>query len=887
MHTKARLSIFLVLTLVFQMVFGAGLVKAESKKAFKLLEKQEFEKLEELLAKSLEKDSVNPGARYVYSLMFLTAKYPKYNIDTSYYFINTAIADYKLVDEKGKEDLQKLDINDSTLHLQQREVEKQAYRRARALHTINDYNYFMQIFKGAIQTDSAVVFRDEIAYQQAVQVNTYQAFQQFLHAYPEAQQHEQAIVMYDNLLYQAHTKDKKLESYIRFLKNNPNTPYRDEAEKQIFEISTADNSTDSYMTFIEQYPRSKMRKRAMDMLYHCYKAHSSALGFLNKFDILAEKDSLSQIARAETGTLFPIFEMNQYGFAKSTGEKLIDFSYAWIKKDYYCGNIKTDYLEVRQKEEKMIVSRLGDKIYAGAYDQVEDMGCGALKIKKDGFFGVVHKSGQPLLEFKYEDVGLVAEAFLKFKYNGKWGLTSFSHRAILPPQYDEIFSEGNFVIVEKSGLYAVQNVASLAKIANGNKPNLHFSYDDFELIYAGQLLLFKGDKETVMNLNLQEKIPLGAQNFYELYEGWMIKKDGKYKIYDQIFYPLSDLAFDKVEASKSRAAIKYGHKWGIYNDEKKFPETFNYDSVRFLSEQIGIIVKGDTTFALFDNDSLVDISYSKMTKLLLPSGLDPSDENKAAQYLLTKTPKGHFRIYNIYGIKILEGRFDAVEALGNEYLVVEKAGKRGLYFRNGKQALKLKYSAIGNYHDGYVSTLINGKFGIFNHQKGVFLSAKYQKALVPFGKFYFVGTKGKALGLVNLKNEDVTGYKFEEIRDWNDSVALVKQDEIWHLYDIKNDNYVYSGISEFKVLRDDDQEKILLITKDNHSGILSNVHGEVVGPTFNDIINIGSPEMPLYFAEKYIREAEFYVVIYYNAKGKILRKQIFTDVAEYEKIYCG
>ena len=220
-------------------------------------------------------------------------------------------------------------------------------------------------------------------------------------------------------------------------------------------------------------------------------------------------------------------------------------------------------------------------------------------------------------------------------------------------------------------------------------------------------------------------------------------------------------------------------------------------------------------------------------------------------------------------------------------MLVDNARKKGLFHRSGKLALKVKYSAIGNYDNGYVSTLINGKFGIFNFDKNVFLSAKYQKALKPFGNYYFIGSKGASFGLVDLNNQDVTGYKFDEILDWNDSVALVKEIDEWKLYDIKNDVYLFEGISEYKVLRDDEEEKILLITKDSKSGILSNLYGEVVGATFNDIINIGTVENPVYFAEKYIIEAEFYVIIYYDAKGKILRKQIFTEEEEYQKIYCG
>ena len=878
---------FFTITIIFVFTVIPFVIRAESKRAFKLLEKGDYGKLIELLDKSIEKDSTNTGAKYVYSLLFLTPKYPNYNIDTSYYFINAAITDFAIHDDKMIEDLNKLLINETTLQNQKVLVEQHAFRRAKAKHTIDDYNYFMTRFEGAVQSDTAVANRNEIAYNDAVRVNTYEAFQYFIHTYPDAVQIEDAKVKYEELLYVTKTMDKRLESYQRFLRNNKTTPYRDDAEKNIFEISTADNDLDSYMTFIEQYPESKMRHRALDLLYHCYKEHSSAEGFTNKFDILQEKDSLLKIANAEIGCLMAIFEMDKYGFSKLNGEKLIDFTYTKIKEEYYCGNIVEDFLEVEMDSEKMIVSRVGGQIFKGEYDSVVDLGCGALKIERDGYFGVYHKSGFQLVDFNYQDVGLVANAFIKYKFNGKWGLKSFSNREILEPNYDEIFSEGRFVIIEDDGLYAIQNIESLSKVANFEKPMLKFEYDDYELIYASQLLLFKDDMETVVDLDLKENIHLDKQNFYELYEGWMVRKNNRYRIYDQIFYPLSDLEFEKVDFNKSRAAIKYQNKWGIYNAEAKFPNTFEYDSVRFLSEQIGIIIQGDTTFAIFDNDSIIDISYSTETRLLKPSNLKADENEKYSQYLLTKTDKGIYKVFNINGIKILDGKFNAVEALGKEYLLVDKSGKKGLYHQSGKLALKIKYAAIGNYDNGYVSTLINGKFGIYHYKKGVFLSAKYQKALKPFGNYYFIGTKGSSFGLVNLENQDVTGYKFNEILDWNDSIALVKAEDEWKLYDIKHDNYVFEGISEYKVQRDDEGEKILLITKDSKSGILSNRYGEVVGATFNDIINIGSVENPVYFAEKYILEADFYVVIYYDAEGKILRKQIFTDVEEYEKIYCG
>ncbi|MDZ7604713.1 MAG: WG repeat-containing protein [Cyclobacteriaceae bacterium] len=787
---------------------------------------------------------------------------------------------------KELENLKKDGITDSVLFNQKKAVEFHAYNRARNRHTISDYDYFLSRFQGASQADSAVAYRNEIAFEDAREVNTYESYQDFIRRYPQAVQVEAAKVHYEELLYLSRTEDHRLESYIRFIRNNPTSPHSVDAERNILEISTAAHDLDSYMTFLELYPRSPWRKKAMNFMYHVYKQYSSAEGFSNKYGITSEKDSLLKIASADIGSLITIFEMEKYGFSRHDGLKLIDFTYSSVNEKYLCGNIRQDHLEVALDTQKLIVSRLGGIIYRGDYDVVEDLGYGALKVGKDGRYAVVHKSGVMITGFDFEDAGVVAQSFISYKENGRWGLRTFTNREILPAEYDAIESAGRFIVIGKDGLFAIQSIANLAAIANQKQVQPEFIYDDFELIHNNQLLLFKGEQETVMNLDLSIKIPLGNQNFYVLSDGWMVRKDGKYRFYDQIFYPLSQQEFNMVDVGKARVAMRYHNKWGIFNTDKLFPTTFEYDSVHFLSDQIGITRQGNATYAVFDNDSLVDISNSTETRLLRPSNISLTDENKHAQYLLTKASKGIYKVFDINGQKIIDGKYSNIEALGMEYLVVERDGKKGLFLQNGKEGLKVRYDAIGNYDRGYVSTLIDGKFGIFNASLSVTLSAKYQKALKPFGTKYFIGVKGNLLGLVDLDNKEVTKYEFEEILDWNDSIALVRKTGEWALFHVARGEYIYQGITEYKVLRDG-TDKLLLVTRNGQLGVLSNVYGVIIGATFNDIINIGSAEQPVFFAEKYIREAEFYIVIYYDERGKILRKQIFTEPEEYEKIYCG
>ncbi|MFW5872865.1 MAG: hypothetical protein ACOCVN_02650, partial [bacterium] len=90
---------------------------ASPKTAIKLLQKEKYDKVEKQLKKLLAKDSINPGAHYVYSLLYLDSGYVNYDIDTAWHHIQTAIVQYKVADEKALKKLNKADINDSTLQV--------------------------------------------------------------------------------------------------------------------------------------------------------------------------------------------------------------------------------------------------------------------------------------------------------------------------------------------------------------------------------------------------------------------------------------------------------------------------------------------------------------------------------------------------------------------------------------------------------------------------------------------------------------------------------------------------------------------------------------------------------------------------------------------------
>jgi hypothetical protein len=80
-------------------------------------------------------------------------------------------------------------------------------------------------------------------------------------------------------------------------------------------------------------------------------------------------------------------------------------------------------------------------------------------------------------------------------------------------------------------------------------------------------------------------------------------------------------------------------------------------------------------------------------------------------------------------------------------------------------------------------------------------------------------------------------------------------------------------------------KKIVKLHRDNYYGVMSSRMGLIIPISFTDIINLGTLDDPLYFTEKYIEEAGIYIVVYYNKKGELVRKQAYEE-EEYERILC-
>ncbi|MGI9545569.1 MAG: tetratricopeptide repeat protein [Cyclobacteriaceae bacterium] len=845
------------------------------KKALKSYYKQKYETVEKLLVKSLSKDSLNPGAKYTYSLLYSNQSFSRFHIDSAHYYILSAIRDYGRLDEKRLAKAAKIPLEYSTLQTQGNYVDSLAFDRAKFKDSLAAYIYFIEQYPEAIQLPEAIIRRDELAYQKAEEINTYQSFLNFIQQYPEALQVPEAQTQYDRLLFQDQVGGGRLDDYVNFITKYPLSPYRQEAETQIFEISISDGLPMSFLKHIQDRPASSANALARDMLFHLVKNNpaSEVWGQTNWMN-----DSLRMVMSLDSLRLHPIYENGEYGFAQANGELVLPLSFDSLSQKYLCGNIGDDLLLVYQNKKWLWITRTGAIWISGDYEEIEDIGYGFLKIEKDQKFGLWHKSGAKILDTLYQDIDLLQGRFITFQQDGLWGLATLTGRVIFEPIYISIKFNGPVVTIQKEDLVAAVYPAKLAAAANQEPLSLDFTFEEVEWLDDHHLRGYYEDQEALISDRFN--IPLGPQRIYDSYQGWYMQSDQGIRFFNSNLH--IDSLYEDIVNSPCWLGLKKDGRWQVYDSSLVQATEHYYDSVALLGNQMLYLTKGDSTFIQFKNGQ---IKLLKPTdKITLWPGKSARPQSKSDDLILISSDRNWQRVYNNLGRMIYRTQYYNLRPLSNDYFEIERNGRKGLVDLNGKMVLKAQYSGQSAGSGPGISLLNRGTFGLFTTERSL-IKPQFETKLVQMGPDLFLAAKNGMKGLINSRNKTLLPFEYNHIEQWNDSTYLIKQGKNYQLYNLAKKETVDQEIQLLEFIKSNGQEKVIIFKKETGYGVRSNVHGEIIAPEYDDIINLGSADKPVYFTEKRIPEADYYVILYYNQSGEIVRKQVFEE-KDYDKILC-
>lgn len=864
-HTVTLRLIIGVLLFLYGGAGFAQLGSSPERAALKSIDKHRWQKAEVGLRKTLEKDTVNPAIRYLLSVLYFHPDNPAFQVDSAYHYAVTALQDYTQASAKDRDRLKRISVDSLGMTGLRARIDSTAFELARRANTEAAYLEFLSHFPSAMQRDLAAQLRDEVAYQDALKQNTYHAFLQYLKRYPNAKRSAEARDNYERILYESETRDQRLGSFEKFLADHPETPYRKEIYRNIYEISTADGTVESFLAFMTRYPVSDLVKTAGRMIFHLLADEDNPEWpgqFLN--------DSLRNVLALKNTYLVPVLQNDRYGFIDENGQEVIAPQFESVHPDYLCGSITDEVLVVNDR----LIGRNGALIYNGPVEELTDLGVGFLKITTDTGVKIIHKSGF-LFQDSIEDARILNKRYIAVKEKNSWLLYALSGKLLDATPWDDITALQSVIVFKSGNKVYIAPAERLAKIVENSRLQLSEPFDEVKPWTQGLIWGRAGDFQGVLNQALHRAIGFDRHSLTQTFFGAIAATAQSFLLYNA--EGRRSPTFDQVRIAEPWVAVKKNKSWFLFDPHLLTRTSRGYDSVRAEGPFMVGSVR-DSVYIHFPGNFAQ--TFYRPLKVSFVPGRDSSS------FLMVEENTREKKLFDLRGQKLFSGSFDAAEYAGEGVFVITKKDKKGLVDASGKSLLHPEFDAIGTVRDNMVSLLKNKRFGAYNIRHKKLVKALYERNIQPYSADVIVTFQDGYYGFIGWDNKPLSAFDIDEVRVWDDTLALVRHGTLWSLYDIYARKAVESKLRNISMIKNSQDEKIAIIQKENNVGVISNRRKVIIPLTFSDVVNLGSGDEPLYFTEKHIREAALFIVIYYDRFGKMLRKEIYDDAADYDKIYC-
>ncbi|MFY0598297.1 MAG: WG repeat-containing protein [Cyclobacteriaceae bacterium] len=843
------------------------------KRISKHFEKGEFDKAKEQIRKGLDKDSTSFGVHFFDACYYLNNELSQYNLDSARISINTALYFLEEHSQEQEENWAKTERPIDHIDSLKTEIINLTFARELDFLSVNSMNKFMGLFPVSHLNDSAIFLRDSMAYELALDEDSWQAYEDYGKNYPESVFAKRARDNYEILIYKDKTRDGSLESYQGFLRDFPSTPYRRESEEVIFQKMTSSHRKEHYQKFLSQYPNSHLKKKCADILYYLHKTDSS----IRLSDLLLvhpNPDSLIKISNLESLSLTPILYDGGFSVMDTTGEVFSHLKYSQLDGALNCGNVNSEWLRVKTEDSWIAVNRNGDELIKGVL-AIKEVGNELLFVQAIDRSYIFHKSGFSITSFEITDARIIFDRWIAFQKASNWGIMSFTGEVILQPKWDNIFQKGSFAILEDQKKFDLLNVDILEK--SQSEQQFSMPYSDFEVLGDTLFLGFEGDKEALVDRNLDVLIPLQDHRIYLSKPLWHTKSNDLFYVYEKENKKLSDEGFSNLIINDTWIAKANEGDWTIKGLQDSISSLLlPLDSVYFISDSFAYTLKEDSAHLFFKNGERHFLESSVDCKLLS----NPND--KAASSFALISDKTAKTILNESGDVVFEGKMDDIRYLNDSLIIVKTKEKYGIYHLGNRFYQRATYDLISE-ENGLALILKNGKIGCLDLTNGIIIPAVYQSKIERFSEYYLV-RKNNLKGVVNAESKIVVPIEYDELLIWNDSTYWAQKDQLWSLLTFSGEA-ILKDITELKKWSGSPQSDLYVFVQEEKRGIVHPERGIIIPPAYNDIINIGTADNPIFFAEEHLRTAEFYVVTYFNAFGKTIKSQAYrTD--EYEMIYC-
>lgn len=376
-----RLAKFYV-TAVLLTIVSLSSFSQNTRRAFKLLEKADYEKAGELFSSAIEENSDNPAALFGQMLILADDSTDEFDLVKAWkngsiitgtldkltpeeleyigeYFYNTEArhinrpvrkkieyaietVEAKLIKYVREENNLELVYQvlkefpdfkyyDNVIHIRN----QLEFRKYEKMNTLEGYLEFIKKFPEAAQIEKALKYRNKLSFEKACNTNTVEAYKSYLAEFPDASEVNQAIRRLHAVAFDAAKRSNTIQAMEKFMAEYPVALEISEAQqlqkKLLYEYAKKIQTLEAYNEFIKKYPEGQFYIDIFNL-----KALDNGMRFLSAnplgSDNITWSRSFEEEENDELSSCLVVDSMNNYIVGGTVFRSDTGYTDAWLIK---------------------------------------------------------------------------------------------------------------------------------------------------------------------------------------------------------------------------------------------------------------------------------------------------------------------------------------------------------------------------------------------------------------------------------------------------------------------------------------------------------------------------------------------------------------------------
>ena len=252
-------------------------------------------------------------------------------------------------------------------------------------------------------------------------------------------------------------------------------------------------------------------------------------------------------------------------------------------------------------------------------------------------------------------------------------------------------------------------------------------------------------------------------------------------------------SYDKIEALQNidnnnlltydtnALKVSKNGKYGLINFNGKELLTCEYDNIYPLKRvKNSIVTLKDGKYGLVDNSGniIIDNTYSEITPLT----------NKYEDGYVVKDENGNYGLINYNKKQVLECKYSQIlNVCGNDLYVVRESGSLKIIDSNGETKLQDKFDTVESIDGNNIIITNNDKYGVITTDGEIKLESTYEDLSYISDENYIAKKDGK-YGIINLSNETKVEFNYTNMIYMKDE-NFIEADREDGLTDLLDSNF--------------------------------------------------------------------------------------------------